>query len=88
MQEQIKEILEQRQMHHGDFYFNFLTIGKIWGALLGTEPIEPYKVGLMMDAFKTVRAFNNPQHEDNWLDKVGYTQHARSSAFYDVGKKK
>ena len=88
MQEQIKEILEQRQMHHGDFYSNFLTIGKIWGALLGVQPIEPYKVGLMMDAFKTVRAFNNPQHEDNWLDKVGYTQHARSSAFYDVGKKK
>lgn len=88
MQEQIKEILEERQMHHGDFYSNFLTIGKIWGALLGVQPIEPYKVALMMDAFKTVRAFNNPQHEDNWLDKVGYTQHARSSAFYDVGKKK
>jgi hypothetical protein len=88
MQEQIREILEERQMHHGDFYSNFLTIGKIWGALLGVQPIEPYKVGLMMDAFKTVRAFNNPQHEDNWLDKVGYTQHARSSAFYDVGKKK
>ena len=88
MQEQIREILEERQMHHGDFYSNFLIIGKIWGALLGVQPIEPYKVGLMMDAFKTVRAFNNPQHEDNWLDKVGYTQHARSSAFYDVGKKK
>lgn len=88
MQEQIREILEQRQMHHGDFYSNFITIGKIWGALLGIEPIEPYKVGLMMDSFKTVRAFNNPQHEDNWLDKVGYTQHARSSAFYDTGKKK
>jgi hypothetical protein len=88
MQEQVKEILEERQMHHGDFYSNFLTIGKIWGALLGVQPIEPYKVGLMMDAFKTVRAFNNPEHEDNWLDKVGYTQHARSSAFYDVGKKK
>ena len=88
MQEQIREILEERQMHHGDFYSNFLTIGKIWGALLGVQPIEPYKVGLMMDAFKTVRAFNNPEHEDNWLDKVGYTQHARSSAFYDVGKKK
>jgi hypothetical protein len=88
MQEQVEEILEERQMHHGDFYSNFLTIGKIWGALLGVQPIEPYKVGLMMDAFKTVRAFNNPEHEDNWLDKVGYTQHARSSAFYDVGKKK
>lgn len=86
-EQQIKEILEQRQEHHGDFYSNFLAIGKIWGALLGIEPIEPYKVGLMMDAFKSVRAFNNPQHEDNWLDKFGYTQHARNASFYDRTKK-
>jgi hypothetical protein len=42
----------------------------------------------MMDAFKTVRAFKNPEHEDNWLDKIGYTTHAQSCAFYDVAKKK
>jgi len=84
----IKEILEEREMYHGDFYFNFVAIGKIWGALLGIESIEPYKVALMMDSFKTVRAFNNPEHEDNWLDKFGYTQHAQSSAFYDVAKRK
>lgn len=87
-EQEIRAILEQREMNHGDFYTNFIVIGKIWGALLGVEPIEPYKVGLMMDAFKTVRAFRNPEHEDNWLDKIGYTQHARSSAFYDIGKKK
>lgn len=87
-EKRIKEILEERQMYHGNFYSNFLTIGKIWGALLGIEPIEPYKVALMMDAFKSVRAFNNPEHEDNWLDKVGYTQHASSCAFYDIGKRK
>jgi hypothetical protein len=86
--EKINEILEQRQMHHGDFYQNFLVIGKIWGALLGIKDIEPYKVALMMDSFKTVRAFRNPEHEDNWLDKIGYTEHAHSSAFYDIGKKK
>ena len=86
--QQLREILEQREMNHGDFYSNFITIGKIWGALLGIDPIEPYKVGLMMDAFKTVRAFRNPEHEDNWLDKFGYTEHARSSAFYDIGKRK
>jgi hypothetical protein len=84
----INEILEERQMHHGDFYQNFLTIGKIWGALLGISPIEPYKVALMMDSFKTVRAFKNPEHEDNWLDKIGYTEHAHSCSFYDVGKTK
>ena len=89
MQEQkIKEILEQRQEFHGDFYSNFLVVGKIWGALLGIEAIEPYKVALMMDAFKTVRAFNNPEHEDNWLDKFGYTQHAQSASFYDRTKKR
>lgn len=87
-EQRIREILEQRQMHHGDFYSNFIVIGKIWGALLGVESIEPYKVALMMDAFKTVRAFNNPEHEDNWLDKMGYTQHAKSCAFYDAAKKK
>jgi len=83
----LRKILEERQINHGDFYFNFLTIGKIWGALLNIPDIEPYKVGLMMDAFKTVRAFRNPEHEDNWMDKFGYTQHAKSSAFYDTQKK-
>ena len=87
-EQRIREILEQRQMHHGDFYSNFIVIGKIWGALLDIEPIEPYKVALMMDAFKTVRAFKNPEHEDNWLDKIGYTTHAQSCAFYDTRKKK
>lgn len=87
-EQQVKEILKERQLHHGDFYSNFLKIGKVWGALLGIEPIEPYKVALMMDAFKTVRAFNNPEHEDNWLDKFGYIEHARSCAFYDTAKKK
>jgi hypothetical protein len=28
-----------------------------------------------MDSLKTVRVFNNPQHLDSWLDKLGYTQH-------------
>ena len=87
-EQKIKEILEQRQLNHGDFYQNFLVIGKIWGALLGTAPIEPYKVGLMMDAFKTVRAFKNPEHEDNWLDKIGYTEHAHNAASYYIGESK
>jgi hypothetical protein len=87
-EQQIKKILEERELNHGDFYQNFLTIGKIWGALLGTAPIEPFKVGLMMDAFKTVRAFKNPEHEDNWLDKIGYTEHAHNAASYYRGTDK
>ncbi len=41
-----------------------------------------------MDAFKTVRAFKNPEHEDNWLDKIGYTEHAHNAASYYRGTDK
>ena len=80
--------MKERQNDYGDFYYNFMTIGKIWGALLGVGEIKPYQVGLMMDSLKTVRAFNNPESEDSWADKIGYTNHAHSSAFYDIKKKK
>lgn len=71
----INQILEERQEQYGDALYNFEVIGKIWGALLDMEPIAPYQVALMMDALKTVRAFNNPEHLDSWQDKLGYTQH-------------
>jgi hypothetical protein len=71
----ITEILMERQEQYGDALYNFEVIGKIWGALLDVEPIAPYQVALMMDALKTVRAFNNPEHLDSWQDKLGYTQH-------------
>ncbi len=32
-EQEVKKILEERELNHGDFYQNFLTIGKIWGAL-------------------------------------------------------
>lgn len=73
----VNKVLEDRQNDYGDALENFETIGKIWGALLGVEPIAPYKVALMMDALKTVRLFRNPKHEDSWLDKYGYIQHAQ-----------
>lgn len=71
----IEEILADRQQQYGDAAYNFLVIGKIWAALLDIDEIPPYQVALMMDALKTVRAFNNPDHLDSWQDKLGYTQH-------------
>lgn len=71
----IDHILAERQEQYGDAIYNFEVIGKLWGALLDIEPIAPYQVALMMDALKTVRAFNNPEHLDSWQDKLGYTQH-------------
>jgi hypothetical protein len=37
----------------------------------------------MMDSLKTVRLFNNPNHEDSWLDKQGYVQHGKEIAKYE-----
>lgn len=74
---QINKILEERQDEYGDALENFETIGKIWGALLKIDSIEPYKVALMMDALKTVRLFKNKDHIDSWLDKEGYLRHGK-----------
>lgn len=73
--ERVNEILAERQEIHGDANTNFTLAGKIWGALLGIGDIPAWQVALLMDAYKTVRCFANPNHEDNWQDKLGYTQH-------------
>lgn len=70
----IENILATRQEQYGSAEDNFEKIGKVWGALLDTDPIPAYQVALMMDALKTVRLFRNPDHEDSWLDKEGYTK--------------
>jgi hypothetical protein len=75
MPKEINDILAKRQEEYGNAKDNFEVIGKIWGALLGTPAIPPHQVALLMDSLKTVRVFNNPQHLDSWLDKLGYTQH-------------
>jgi hypothetical protein len=72
----VDKVLEQREEDYGDALENFETIGKVWGALLGINPIAPYQVALMMDSLKTVRLFKNANHEDSWLDKQGYIFHA------------
>jgi hypothetical protein len=71
----IDDVLSNREDEYGDALENFETIGKIWGALLGIDPIRPWEVALMMDSLKTVRLFKNPTHEDSWLDKQGYIYH-------------
>ena len=80
MSKKVKKILEERQNEYGDAFENFLAIGRIWGALLFIEDIEPTQVALMMDALKTVRCFNNPQHKDSWHDKLGYIHHGKNIA--------
>lgn len=76
----VDTILAMREAQYGDALENFEKIGKVWGALLEIEPISACQVALMMDALKTVRLFRNPDHEDSWLDKEGYTRHGRDIA--------
>jgi hypothetical protein len=75
MSQRVKDILADRQQIHGDAKTNFAAIGRMWGAILKIEDISPTIVALMYDAGKTIRCVSNPLHEDNWLDKIGYTQH-------------
>jgi hypothetical protein len=76
----LNEILAERQEIHGDALTNFTAIGRIWGALLQIEDIPPHVVALMYDAGKSVRCVANPLHDDNWLDKQGYTSHGMEIA--------
>lgn len=80
MSERVNKILANRQEIHGDAITNFTMIGRIWGALLQIEDIPPHVVALMYDAGKSVRCVANPLHEDNWLDKQGYTHHGMEIA--------
>ena len=67
-------ISTDRAAEYGDALDTHRRIGVIWGAILGlNEPIPPYEVALCMDAVKTIRAAKNPQHQDSWVDKAGYS---------------
>ena len=80
MSKRVNDILADRQEVHGDAQTNFIMIGRIWGALLQIDDIPAHVVALMYDAGKSVRCIANPQHEDNWLDKAGYTHHGMEIA--------
>jgi hypothetical protein len=60
-----------RAATHGSVENNFSTIGKIWSARLGID-ISPEQVSIMLIDLKTVRAWSNPKHFDNWVDMAGY----------------
>lgn len=81
MSERVKEILADRQDEYGSARKNFTSIGRMWGALLGVDDIQPEIVALMFDAAKSVRIVANPRHEDSWIDKEGYTHHGKEIVF-------
>lgn len=60
-----------RQRDYGHPISDFTRTGKIWGAILGTDPVPPDKVGLCMVGLKLSREVNRPK-TDNRRDGAGY----------------
>jgi len=79
----IDDILDERQNIYGDAHKNFAITGKIWAAMLQVEEIPAWQVALLLDAYKTVRCFAAPGHDDSWQDKLGYTIHGREIVMND-----
>jgi len=78
MREEVEQVLASRQNDYGDAEANLTAIGRSWGSILRIEDIPAWKVGLMMDALKTIRITQNPGLEREWDDKEGYTHHSRA----------
>ena len=74
MSKKLNQILDDREVQYGDAKRNFTNIGIGWGAILGVDSIPAHVVALMYDFGKTIRCVVNPEHNDSWLDKQGYTQ--------------
>jgi len=67
-----------REKEYGDVYNSFTTISLGWdiitkNALATHGCVSPMHVGLMMDWLKTSRLLVNINHEDSWIDKIGYS---------------
>lgn len=65
-------IFGPRQDMYGHPYTDFSRTGKMWGAILGTDPVAPELVGLCMVAVKISRQVNRPKR-DNIVDMAGYS---------------
>lgn len=60
-----------RQEDYGDPTPNLSSIGAVWGEVLGTDPIPPDTVALMMVGLKLVRAAGR-MNRDDLVDAVAY----------------
>ena len=56
---------------YGDPHQDFARVGRLWGAILDREAIDPATVGLMLIALKLAREAHIPKR-DNLTDIAGY----------------
>ena len=65
----------QRAVDYGDAKDNFDRIAAGWNIIVenANGPITAKHVALMMDWVKTARLLETIDHNDSWIDKVGYS---------------
>lgn len=64
-------VMVDRAATHGQAESSFAKLAAVWSALLGVT-ITPAQVAIMLIGLKTVRAWDNAGHGDNWVDIAGY----------------
>lgn len=62
----------KRSDQYGEPVDNMARTGAIWGALLGTDPIPPRMVAVMMVGLKLAREGGPLPSRDNLVDACGY----------------
>lgn len=60
-----------RAATHGAIEDNFARIAALWSVRLGLS-VSADQVAILLIDLKTVRAWGNPGHADNWVDIAGY----------------
>lgn len=73
IEEAIRLVHGARQDSYGHPYDDFSRTGRLWGAILGIDPVPPHLVALCMIAVKVSREVNAPK-ADNLIDIAGYAE--------------
>lgn len=71
LQDAKQAVTVDRAATHGEADRSFAQIAALWSVRLGVE-ISPAEVAILLIDLKTVRAWGNPGHVDNWVDIAGY----------------
>ena len=61
----------ERDSVYGEPLVNHQRIAQLWQVVLGTE-ISPAEVAICMALVKIARLVQTPDHEDSYIDLVGY----------------
>jgi hypothetical protein len=61
-----------RRAIYGDALDNFTRTGKLWAVVLGVEEVTAEQVAMCMVLLKLDRLCSTPNHEDSWVDMIGY----------------